>query len=120
MELIASNVTTIEAIGPELIKQAGLTEAAVNQMIAAKQAEKAKKGKPSSASIIEPTEYEKLKQFEDTVLPGSENYSSVEAACNELLKTQGKGAVLAYLQEARSTGAIDQTTYMTLYNRYRG
>lgn len=48
MELIASNVTTIEAIGPELIKQAGLTEAAVNQMIAAKQAELLKKNSKTS------------------------------------------------------------------------
>ena len=51
---------------------------------------------------------------------GSQNYQTIKAACEELSAKKGKSAVLSYLTEAKKTGAIDQTSFMLLYNKYRG
>lgn len=51
---------------------------------------------------------------------GSENYQTVAAACENMLAAKGKTTVLEYLKDLKKQGAIDQTTFMVLTNKYRG
>lgn len=47
------------------------------------------------------------------------NFQTIVSACDELLKTKGKSAVLSYLNEVKTTGAIDVPSYTILLNRYK-
>ena len=63
---------------------------------------------------------DKAIQYLASLDAGTETYQAVNQGCEELLKTEGKSAVLQYLKEAYKIGAINQSSYMTLYNKYRG
>ena len=50
---------------------------------------------------------------------GAKTFATVESDCKEILKNYGKEAALAYLNEVKETGAIDQVSYTILWNRYK-
>lgn len=119
LDLIDRGVTTFD---PELMKTAKLTQEAVNQMIADKLNKGKVKGKDTDYEGYEPTEddYKDALEWENKNLPGSENYTSIEAACEEVYANEGKDRVLKFLGELYGARKIDQGSYMSLYKKYRG
>lgn len=122
MEQIASGVTTID---PELIKQAGITQTAVSQMIAEYQANKLKKGTSSGGGSSSSSSKKKVTEDEgddDTVYTpesdGSGNYAAVAKACDELASNGDEWSAAAYANEAKEAGLITQKEYNSLIAEY--
>ena len=135
MDWIGMGVTSFS---PEDLAKAGLTQEDVNLLIAAVQAQQGQTGRTSSgggsrrsssgsggggytgddgyAPTAPTTTYAPNSDLD----AGTENYQAISAACETLLAQQGKSAVLNYLKDALATGVINQSSYMTLVNRYRG
>ena len=108
----------------ELITSAGWNKADVERLVAAAVAEKSSSLRANSVEVKpekkvtgDSTDWA---EWEKENLPGSENYTSVEAACEELLKTKGKDAVLKMLGELYGAKEIDTASYLNLYSKYRG
>lgn len=131
VDLVDRGATSIDA---NLIAQAGLTQAEVDQMIAEHQQEQAatystsssggssggsKRSGGSGGVKKDPSDDEEEPDLSNPDT-GSENYQDIDASCNEIMLTQGRGKALEFLTRAREKGEISQSSYMVLYNKYRG
>ena len=139
---IQNGVTS--GIDDELISKAGITRAAVDQMIAYKKQQEAPKTTSSSGGgggsnytpkgnddgndeekgddddgntpkVVE--EEEEVKN--DTSWGGISDYTEFDNMCREINMTKGPDGVMAFLKECLETGAIDIMTYMQLNNKYK-
>lgn len=111
----------------DLIKRAGMTETDVNLAVAAVKAEQAKKNTSSN----DDGGYKGKKDDEKTAVldaivgspvvddvSGSENYTAVVNACDELASNGDEWAAAAYAKEAKSEGIITQEEYNALLRKY--
>lgn len=128
----------------DLIAKAGMTETDVALAVAAVKAEQASKGTSSGGSskkksVVEDDDEDdtpidttptKDKTITDVgtlgntlpaALPIHESigaFQTIVNDCDALLKTEGKQAVLNYLERIKTTGAIDLPSYTILLKRY--
>ena len=111
------------------IEAAGWNVDVVREAVASVKAALAKKNKSSDGDSGLNKEYsfevtkkdeDWLRNVENTKLPNSGNYSSVQAKCEELLAKEGKSAVLKMLGEVYAAGGLDTSSFMNLYGKYRG
>jgi hypothetical protein len=128
----------------DLIAKAGMTETDVALAVAAVKAEQASKGKSSGGSSKKksvdvdddeddtpidttPTEDKTITDVGTlgntlpAALPIHESigaFQTIVNDCDALLKTEGKQAVLNYLERIKTTGAIDLPSYTILLKRY--
>lgn len=115
------NGITIDAIDPEIIKQSGLSQTAINQMIANYRARQGVSGVSSGGGNPKP--YIPANPTQDTTpipIPQvSMEPTSFEKHMENIYNTQGAETATAALQDAMLQGLISMSDYMKLYNKYQ-